>query len=64
MKYKEKSNIGPLAYETGSETQDSKPVIRIHGSNFASVFTVEDIEIIPEGQEGSPPRNIDSTFVR
>ena len=55
-KKKVKSNIGPLTDETGSVTQDSKQMARILNSNFASVFTVENIETMPENPD--PPRGI------
>ncbi len=42
--------------ETGSLTQDSKHMAKILNSNFASVCTTEDKEIIPEGT--SQPRGI------
>ncbi len=55
-KKKVKTNIGPLKGETGSLTQDSKHMAKILNSNFASVFTTEDKETIPEGP--APPRGI------
>ncbi len=48
LKKKVKTNIGPLTDETGSLTQDSKHMSKILNSNFASVFTTEDKETIPE----------------
>ncbi len=42
--------------ETGSLTQDSKHMAKILNSNFASVFTIEDKENIPECPD--PPRGI------
>ncbi len=40
--------------ETGTLTQNSKHMAKILNSNFASVFTTEDKETIPEGL--APPR--------
>lgn len=47
-KNKIKSNIVPLTDEAGSVTQDSRQMARILYSTFASAFTVEDFETIPE----------------
>lgn len=38
-----------MAHETASLTQDSKLMARILNSNFISIFTVDNIETIPEG---------------
>ncbi len=47
-KKKSKSNIGPLKDERGTLTQDNGRMVEILNKNFASVFTVENTESIPE----------------
>ena len=47
-KKKVKSNIGPLRDETGELTQDRKNMAGILNRNFASVFTVENMEAMPD----------------
>ncbi len=42
------TNIAPLKDETGSLTQDRKHMAKILNSNFASVFTTDNKETIPE----------------
>lgn len=53
---KVKTKIVPLTDETGSLTQDSKHMASILNSNFAYVFTVENVENICEGP--NPQREI------
>ncbi len=62
-KKKTKSNIGPLKDERGALTQDNETMIEILNKNFASVFTVENIESIPENTiapRGLEPMDIGS----
>ncbi len=53
---KTKSNIGPLKDERDVLTQDSRQMVEILNKNFASVFTVENTQSVPEGP--APPMGI------
>ncbi len=47
-KKKIKSNIGLLVNEDGVLTQDSRQMAEILNTNFASVFTIENLDTVPE----------------
>ncbi len=51
-----KSNIGPQANASGVLTQDSGQMTEILNTNFASVFTIENLDTVPESP--APPIEI------
>ncbi len=51
-----KSNICPIANESGVLTQDSRQMAEILNTNFASIFTIENRETVPESP--APPIEI------
>ena len=60
-KKKIKNNIGPLKDETGELIQDSRKMAGILNRNFASVFTIEHMETMPDSptsQTGVEPLEI------
>ncbi len=46
-KKKTKSNTGPLLDENGALTQDNKQMAGVLNKSFASVFTLENAEVVP-----------------
>ena len=56
-KKKVKSNVGPLRDETGELVQDNKNMAGILNRNFATVFTIENTESMPDSP--APPRGIE-----
>ncbi len=57
-KKKTKINIDPLKDERDVLTQDSRQMVEILNKNFASLFTVENTQSVPEGP--APPMGITS----
>lgn len=53
IKKKVKNNIDPLTKESGVPTQDNKHMAKILITNFASVYTIKNIQSIPES---APPQ--------